>query len=54
VAGRSDIVELWPFAQSEFTNTSATFVDRVLAEGFDDVLSNDEEAMTRQDYLESI
>jgi uncharacterized protein len=54
LAGRTDIVELWPFAQSELVDVSATFVDRVLVEGIDALLSNEDEPMARADYLETI
>ncbi|HEX6232290.1 MAG TPA: ATP-binding protein [Jiangellaceae bacterium] len=53
LAGRTDIVELWPLAQSELNN-STSFVDRVLSDGADAMVSHNAEPAVRKDYFDLV
>jgi predicted AAA+ superfamily ATPase len=52
LAGRADIVELWPLSQSELADSATTFVDRAVAGAPDSLLAHDTEPASRGDYLE--
>lgn len=54
LAGRTDIVELWPLAQSELSDPAATFVDRVLSDDVDNVLTHPAQAVARADYFDAV
>lgn len=54
LAGRTDIVELWPLSQSEIADDSTTFVDRAVTALADGLLGYDAESVPRQDYFDII
>lgn len=52
LAGRTDIVELWPFAQGELASQPRSFVDRVLSGGVENLLTYEAEPAARKDYFD--
>lgn len=54
LAGRTDIVELWPLAQGELAKQQVSFIDRVFSSSPDELVAHTQDASSRRDYLDTI
>lgn len=54
LAGRTDIVELWPLAQCEIEDTPGDFVERAFSAGAPGLIEHGADALSRPDYFEAI
>lgn len=54
LAGRTDIVELWPLAQCEIENSPGDFIDRALTTGTEGLIGRRVDALSRPGYFEAI
>jgi len=54
LAGRTDIVELWPLAQCEINASAGDFVERAFGSGVPGLLEHRASPLTRTDYVEAV